>query len=418
MRGRSGQPAGIAQRAGPAGSRHRRAVAAAGRAERHRGNRRRLRDGRVRAWHAGPGVPRAGVRPRGSGRRGRRRHLRRDAVAPRRSRAGGTLPRAPGGAGTHPPRRRRRRVRRARGPVDADPLGVARTAREPAGEDGLQPRGVVHRARAPALGSHLGGAPGDARRPPRLCPHEHPARRRRVRLELDRGDGERGGVCVRAVQRSERADRVAVGLHEQPAVRRDARLRRGADLLRRRGADGQARDGARARSGRAPPPERARPRRHPADGPVDHGLAAGCGGDQALRGDAGARPGGAAARRDRPSGRRGQYDARRGRAAGRRLRRRFQEHRLLGGLRRFLRRPGAAVRRRFGRGPLRRGRGGPGRHQRDPPGGVPRAGNGARSARARLDGARRVVGLRLGLADDLDGRGRRARRLPRGACGA
>src|SRR5207244_1813899 len=27
-------------------------------------------------------------------------------------------------------------------------------------------------------------------------------------------------------------------------------------------------------------------------------------------------------------------------------------------------------------------------------------------------------GLRLGLADDLDGRGRRARRLPRGACGA
>ena len=79
----------------------------------------------------------------------------------------------------------------------------------------------------------------------------HPARRRRVRVELDRGDGERGGVRLRAVQRPERADRVDLRLHEQPAVRRDARLRRRADVLRRRGADGQARGGARARSGRA-----------------------------------------------------------------------------------------------------------------------------------------------------------------------
>ncbi len=45
---------------------------------------------------------------------------------------------------------------------------------------------------------------------------------------------------------AERADRVDVRLHEQPAVRRDARLRRRADVLRRRGADGQARGRARA----------------------------------------------------------------------------------------------------------------------------------------------------------------------------
>ena len=40
------------------------------------------------------------------------------------------------------------------------------------------------------------------------------------------------------------------GAHEQPAVRRDARLRRRAGLLRARGADGPARRGVRARPGR------------------------------------------------------------------------------------------------------------------------------------------------------------------------
>ena len=60
-----------------------------------------------------------------------------------------------------------------------------------------------------------------------------PARRRRLRLELDRGLLERRLVRVRAVRGAERADRVDRRLHEQPAVRRDARLRRRADLLRR-----------------------------------------------------------------------------------------------------------------------------------------------------------------------------------------
>ena len=59
-----------------------------------------------------------------------------------------------------------------------------------------------------------------------------------------------------------------VRLHEQPAVRGDARLRRRPDLLRRRGADGQARRRARDRPGRAPAPERARAGRHAPDRPA------------------------------------------------------------------------------------------------------------------------------------------------------
>ena len=69
---------------------------------------------------------------------GRRRRLRRDAVAARRPRPGRALPRARAGAGAHPPRRGRRRVRRPRGPVDADPRRAARAAHRPAGEDRLQ----------------------------------------------------------------------------------------------------------------------------------------------------------------------------------------------------------------------------------------------------------------------------------------
>ena len=101
-------------------------------------------------------------------------------------------------AGADPPRRRRRRVRGPRGPLDADPRRDARAPHRPAGEDRLQPRGVVHRPRPPAPGADLGRASRDARRPPRLRAHEDPPRRRRVRLELDRGDLERLGVRARA----------------------------------------------------------------------------------------------------------------------------------------------------------------------------------------------------------------------------
>ena len=59
-------------------------------------------------------------------------------------------------AGADPPRRGRRRVRRPRGPVDADPRIAARASHQPAGEDGLRPRGVLRGSRPPSPGADLG----------------------------------------------------------------------------------------------------------------------------------------------------------------------------------------------------------------------------------------------------------------------
>ena len=100
----------------------------------------------------------------------------------------------------------------------------------------------------------------DARGPARQRRDADPARRRRLRLELDRRLRERRRVRLRPLQRPERAARGDRRLHEQPAVRRDARLRRRPDLLRGRGPDGQARRRARDRPGRAAAAERPRPR--------------------------------------------------------------------------------------------------------------------------------------------------------------
>ena len=81
--------------------------------------------------------------------------------------------------GADPPRRRRRSVRRPRGPLDADPRRDARAAHGPPGEDRLQPRGVLRRPHPPPPGAHLGRAPRDARRAAR--------RRQRMRILLDGG---------------------------------------------------------------------------------------------------------------------------------------------------------------------------------------------------------------------------------------
>ena len=163
---------------------------------------RRHRERRLRHRHPGPGVPRARVGARRPRRRGRRRHLRRDPVAARRPRPGRAVPRPRAGAGADPPRRRRRRVRRPRGPLDADPRRHARAAHEAAGEDRLQPRGVVLRPRPPPSGADLVRAPRDARRPARQRADADPARRRRVRVELDRGHLERGLLRASARTRS------------------------------------------------------------------------------------------------------------------------------------------------------------------------------------------------------------------------
>ena len=117
-----------------------------------------------------------------------------------------------------------------------------------------------------------------------------PARRRRLRLQLDGGHRRTRRRSPPARTRSTNAlIESHRRLHEQPALRRDARLRRRADVLRRRGADGQARRGARHRPGRAAAAERARPGRHAAHRPGDHRLAADGGGDPARRRDPGAR---------------------------------------------------------------------------------------------------------------------------------
>jgi hypothetical protein len=52
-----------------------------------------------------------------------------------------------------------------------------------------------------------------------------------VRQLVDRGHVERGQLRRRAVPGRQRAARVDGRLHEQPAVRRDARLRRRADCF-------------------------------------------------------------------------------------------------------------------------------------------------------------------------------------------
>ena len=102
-------------------------------------------------------------------------------------------------------------------------------------------------------------------------------RRRRLHLVEHRGHLQRELLRRRAVLRPEREGGRLRGTDEQPAVRRDARLRRGADLLRRRGADGQARRGPADGPGRAAPEERAEDPRPAAHRAGDHGHRAGPG---------------------------------------------------------------------------------------------------------------------------------------------
>ena len=96
----------------------------------------------------------------------------------------------------------------------------------------------------------------------------------------------------------------------------------------------------------------------------------------------------------------------------------LQEHLLLGGLRRLLLGARAAPCRRERGRALRRGRGRAGRRRRDPAGGAGRARDGRRRARAHDDGDRRLGRIDVRLADDVDGCGRRAGRVPRRARGA
>ena len=220
---------------------------------------------RVRGRDAGPGVPRAGVGPRGARGGRRRRPLHRHAVAARRPGPARRLARPAAGEGAARARRRRRRVRRARGPLDAGPRLHARAAHAAAREDDVRARGVLLRAHPPPSGADALRAPRDARRQARRRARAGPARRRRLRLQLDRGVLERRLVRLRPLRGAQRARRRLRRLHRQPALRRDARLRRRADLLRARGADGQARGRAGDRPRRAAPAQRDVHRLHAAD---------------------------------------------------------------------------------------------------------------------------------------------------------
>ena len=122
--------------------------------------------------------------------------------------------------------RRRRGVRRPRGSLDADPRLPARAAHRPAGQDGLQPRGVVLRPCPPPPVPDALRARRHRRRQARLRARADRARRRRLCLELDGRVLERRVLRRRPVRRPQRAHRLVRDLHQQPAVRRDARVRR------------------------------------------------------------------------------------------------------------------------------------------------------------------------------------------------
>ena len=112
--------------------------------------------------------PESGLAMPGRGRRRRPVHL--HPVAARRPRPGRRQPRPAGRQGADHARRCRRRVRRARGPLDAGPRVPARAAHGQAGEDDLRARGVVLRPRPPSPRADALRARRDARRPAGLHP--------------------------------------------------------------------------------------------------------------------------------------------------------------------------------------------------------------------------------------------------------
>ena len=288
---------------------------------------------RVPGRHAGSGVPRPRIRP-GRARRGRRRRpVRGDPVAACGPGSDRGEPRPARRQGAHHAVRRRRGVRRPRRPVHADPRLPARAAHRQARQDGVLPGRVLLRPRAPAPGLAPLRARQHGGRRAGLRQGGHRARRRRVRVELSRRGGQRGDPGHRPLRGASRRDGLLRRLHQQPAVRRDARVRRGPGLLRLRGADGQARRRPAHGSGGAPDQERDAGGVGDADR-AGSGLCRPGGRDpepgqippSAARAGLGPRPA-------RPARRSVEHHARRRGRARRRVRGRHQERLLLRGLR-------------------------------------------------------------------------------------
>ena len=122
-----------------------------------------------------------------------------------------------------------------------------------------------HPKRHPLVMDYTAGCDADGR----LLGGPGPDRRRHRRLRQRRRQGPRarGGSCLRRLPRAERRRRGADGLHEQPAGRRDARLRRAAGRLRDRGDARPPRRAGRDRRLGDPLAQRARGRRPVRDRP-------------------------------------------------------------------------------------------------------------------------------------------------------
>ena len=141
----------------------------------------------------------------------------------------------------------------------------ARPAHRSAGEDAVRPGGELPRPRAPPSGDDLDAPPRHRRRPHRQDRGPVRVRRRRLRVHVVGRAAQRHHPRPGPVRVRERRRRRLGGAHQQPAVRRDARLRRRAGVLRPRGPDGQAGRGVRPRPGRDPAAQRHAHRR-----PADH----------------------------------------------------------------------------------------------------------------------------------------------------
>ena len=205
----------------PARRRRRRACGERARGERHldhAAHRASLPRARERARRAAPRRPPAPALA-GPG------HLRRSA-------AGGALPRRERGADLRRARAQRRRVRRQGGHVGPGPDRAARAPDRRAGEADAEPRGVD--PPPPEAPPADDGLHGRLRRrgPAHRRQGAHDRRLRRLRVGRRQGARARGGPRLRRLSRAQRRRRVARRLHQQPAVRRDARLRRQPGALR------------------------------------------------------------------------------------------------------------------------------------------------------------------------------------------
>ena len=271
--------------------------------------------------------------------------LRRDPVAARRPRPGG-------GVAGLPPEQVRLHLAGVGGAFGAredvsiaDPRLPARAAHRPAGEDGLRPRRVVLRPRAPPSGAAALRARREPRRRRWCTSRRRRAARRRCLHVVVAGGGRAtppASPPARTACPTPRSTRCAVRTNNPPcgAMRGFGAVQ----VLRPRGADGPAGRGARPRPGRAAAAQRAADRRPAAHRPGHRrpgcrcaSCSSGCAPCRSRRTTGRARSTCASCPAASPTPPTARTWPRRG------LRDRLQERRVLRGLRRLLDGPRARV---------------------------------------------------------------------------